>query len=130
MQAQDVQTRGDLGRYYDAWLSRVESGIKQLPQSEQGDMRRDFYTAAADVARELGDARGAALMQRPAREALHRSQIEDSTITRDGTTREIGHDGIVEIREKIFEAAKSVGLDPANVQDRMGQGAVAALSQP
>ncbi|WP_170297804.1 relaxase/mobilization nuclease domain-containing protein [Paracoccus litorisediminis] len=129
MQAQDVQTRGDLGRYYDAWLDRVETGIRQLPQSEQGEMRREFYAAASDVARELGDDRGAALMQRPAREALHRSQIDDSAITRDGTTREIGHDGIVEIRDRISAAAKSSGLDPATVQNRMGQGAANAWQE-
>ncbi|WP_170297783.1 relaxase/mobilization nuclease domain-containing protein [Paracoccus litorisediminis] len=129
MQAQDVQSRGDLGRYYDTWLSRVESGIKQLPQSEQGEMRRDFYTAAADVARELGDARGAALMQRPAQEALHRSQIGATAITRDGVTREIGRDGIAEIRDRISAAARSSGLDPAQVQQRLSQGAANAWQE-
>ncbi|MFG6082563.1 relaxase/mobilization nuclease domain-containing protein [Paracoccus litorisediminis] len=129
MQAQDVQTRGDLGRYYDAWLSRVESGIKQLPQSEQGEMRRDFYAAASDVARELGDTHGAALMQRPAREAVHRSQIGATSVTRDGASREIGRDGVAEIRAQIADAAKSAGLDPAQIQDRMGQGAANAWQE-
>ncbi|MDS9469612.1 relaxase/mobilization nuclease domain-containing protein [Paracoccus sp. MBLB3053] len=129
MQAQDVQNRGDLGLYYDAWLDRVETGIRQLPQSEQGETRREFYAAASDVARELGDDRGAALMHRPAREALHRSQIDDRAITRDGTTREIGNDGIAEIRAQISDAAKSAGLDPAQIQDRMGQGAANAWQE-
>ncbi|MDS9470267.1 relaxase/mobilization nuclease domain-containing protein [Paracoccus sp. MBLB3053] len=129
MQAQDVQNRGDLGRYYDAWLDRVETGIRQLPQSEQGEMRREFYAAASDVARELGDDRGAALMQRPAREVLHRNQIGETAMTREGVTHEIGPDGIAEIRERIAEAAKSVGLDPAQIQDRMGQGAVNAWQE-
>jgi len=129
MQAQDVQSRGDLGRYYDTWLSRVETGIRQLPPDEQGDMRRDFYTAAADVARELGDARGAALMQRPAREALHRSQIGATAITRDGVSREIGGDGIAEIRDRISAAARSSGLDPAQVQQRLSQGAANAWQE-
>ncbi|WP_170295280.1 relaxase/mobilization nuclease domain-containing protein [Paracoccus aestuariivivens] len=129
MQAQHVQTRGDLGRYYDAWIDRVETGIRQLPQSEQSEMRREFYAAASDVARELGDDRGATLMQRPAREALHRSQMGETALIRDGTTREIGNDGIAEIREKISEAAKSVGLDPAQIQNRMGQGAANAWQE-
>lgn len=129
MQAQDVQTRGDLGRYYDAWLDRVETGIRHLPQSEQGEMRREFYAAASDVARELGDDRGAALMQRPAHEALHRSQIGETAMTRDGVSREIGADGIAEIRAQISEAAKSVGLEPAQVGGRMGQGAANAWQE-
>jgi hypothetical protein len=77
----------------------------------------------------LGDTHGAALMQRPAREALHRSQIGATSVTRDGVSREIGGDGIAEIRAQIYEAARSRGLDPAQVEERMGQGAANAWQE-
>ena len=129
MQAQDVQTRGNLASYYDSWLSRVEDGIRKLPATEQDEMRRDFYSAAAHVARTLGDDRGAALMRRPAQETLHRSQISDTAISRDGVSRDIGRDGMAEIRDRITEAARSAGLGPTQVQERMSQSAANAWQE-
>ncbi|AWX93632.1 hypothetical protein DPM13_12555 [Paracoccus mutanolyticus] len=75
MEAQAIQTRGDLAAYYDRWLDNAERGIDRLPEAERADLRRALYEAAASVSRELGDDRGAALMQEPAREPVHGTQI-------------------------------------------------------
>lgn len=131
MDAEAVRTRGDLAAYYDRWLDTAERGINRLPEAERADLRRELYEAAASVSRELGDDRGAALMQQPARELVHSTQIGAQSITRAGLAQPLPlpPDRIAALRDAIAEEAGRIGLDPATVTERMTQGAANAWQE-
>ena len=129
MDGSAVKTRGDLAEYYDKWLDRSERDINRLPATERAGMRRELYEAAASVSRELGDDRGAKLMQMPAREPVHSTQIGEQSISRAGVSRPLPKESVAEVRDQIAHEAKQVGLDPAKVSERMTQGAANAWQE-
>lgn len=124
-----VKTRGELAEYYGQWLDRSERGIARLPEAERAELRRELYEAAASVSRELGDDRGARLMQLPAREPVHATQIGAQSITRAGVTQPLPQDRVAALREQIADAAGRIGLDPAAVTERMAHGAANAWQE-
>ena len=129
MEAQAIQTRGDLAAYYDRWLDNAERGISRLPEAERADLRRELYEAAASVSRELGDDRGAALLRQEPRETIHRTQLQDQAIARGGETRALGSDAVAEIRDRIGQDASALGIDPAALGARMRHGAANAWQE-
>ena len=129
MQAQDIQTRGDLAAYYDRWLDQAERGIDGLPEAERADLRRELYEAAASVSRELGDDRGAALLRQPPRESIHRTLLQDHGVARNGETRSLGGEALAEIRDRIGKDARAIGIDPAALSERMRHGAANAWQE-
>ena len=124
-----VRTRGELAEYYDQWLDRSERGIARLPEAERAELRRELYEAAAHVSRELGDDRGAALMQQPAREPVHATQLGAQSITRAGVVQPLTSERVTVLRDAIAEEAGRIGLDPAAVAERMTQGAANAWQE-
>ncbi|WP_423209724.1 relaxase/mobilization nuclease domain-containing protein [Paracoccus yeei] len=129
MEAQAIQTRGDLAAYYDRWLDNAERGINRLPEAERADLRRALYEAAASVSRELGDDRGAALLRQEPRESIHRTQLQDQAIARGAETRALGSDAVAEIRDRIGQDASALGIDPAALGERMRHGAANAWQE-
>jgi len=129
MDIQAVETRGDLAQYYDKWLEQSERDIRSLPEAERAGMRRELYEVAASVSRELGDARGAELMRQPPKAAIYDTEMDPTGLARDGMRRDIGAEGMDEIRDRIGVAARDAGLDPVAVHDRMQQGAANAWQE-
>ncbi|MBY0447994.1 MAG: relaxase/mobilization nuclease domain-containing protein, partial [Hyphomonadaceae bacterium] len=60
----DVATveRADLDRHFSGWMAEAEGKIRKMPAAERKEMRDELYGYAIDIAKGLGDARGAQLL--------------------------------------------------------------------
>ena len=55
--------RADLERHFSGWMTETEGRIRKAPIAERKGLRDELYGYAVDIARGLGDARGAQLLQ-------------------------------------------------------------------
>lgn len=129
MTSENVQTRGDLAATFAGWLDKSETAINSLPAAEQAPLRRELYEVAADVARDLGDDRGAQLMHQSARTELYQTRISAESVSRGGAEFAVGKDGANELRAQISERASAIGIAPAKVEERMAHGAANAWQE-
>lgn len=92
-------------------------------------MRREFYQIAGEIARDLGDTRGAELMQQQPKTALYQSSLQDDSLTRNGHTRPLGSDAVAELKDRVSEQAHAAGLDPQQISERLQRGAANAWEE-
>lgn len=129
MTSETVQTRGDLANAFNGWLEKSESAINSLPEQERAPLRRELYEVAGEVARDLGDDRGAQLMHQAPRSELYQTQISADALSRGGEKFEVGSDGAGELRAQIWAQAKAVGISAEAIQQRMEHGAANAWQE-
>ena len=58
-----IPNRPHLDRHFSGWMAEAEGKIRKMPVAERKEMRDELYGYAVDVAKGLGDARGAQLLQ-------------------------------------------------------------------
>ena len=59
--------RADLDRHFSGWMAEAEGKIRKMPVAERKEMRDELYGYAVEIAKGLGDARGAQLAPRRGR---------------------------------------------------------------
>lgn len=129
MEAAQVKTKGDFVRYFENWLDQTERDINRLPVSEQSESRREFYKIAGDIARDLGDKRGAELMQQGAKTTLYQTSLQDDGVSRGEHTRPLNSDAVAELKQRVSDQANAAGLDPHQISERMQRGAANAWEE-
>ena len=79
----DVATaeRADLDRHFSGWMAEAEGKIRKVPVAERKDMRDELYGYAFDIAKGLGDARGAQLLQMLPQTKLYGAGLEGDRLT-------------------------------------------------
>ena len=80
----DVATaeRADLDRHFSGWMAEAEGKIRKLPVTERKEMRNELYGYAIDIAKGLGDARGAQLLQMLPQTKLYGTGLEGDRLTK------------------------------------------------
>lgn len=129
MEAAQVKTKGDFVRYFENWLDQTERDINRLPVSEQSESRREFYKIAGDIARDLGDKRGAELMQQGAKTTLYQTSLQDDGVSRGEHIRPLNSDAVAELKQRVSDQANAAGLDPHQISERMQRGAANAWEE-
>lgn len=129
MDAETIRNRGDLANAFGNWLDESEKDISRLPVQDQREMREELYEIASDVARDLGDSRGAQLMHHAPRTPVYQAQMDGDRITVGDKHKALGPDAAQEMTTQIGAAAEKAGLDAALIQSRMTTGAANAWQE-
>ena len=111
MDLTQATTRRELDAVFASWLESTEREIDRLAPEDRREMREDLAEIIADIIRDLGDARGAELVQRAPQSELYRTQLEEGEISRDSTAKHLSAGVADELRASIITAAHAVGID-------------------
>ncbi|MFC3631062.1 relaxase/mobilization nuclease domain-containing protein [Paracoccus angustae] len=113
------RTRQDLDRVFSGWLDRVEGEIATLGPKDRRKMRHELAKVTTAILRDLGDARGAELVQEPPRSTLYRTELDGDAITRGSATRVLSGETTREIRAAVVAAAEAVGIERGAMERRL-----------
>ncbi|WP_207101485.1 relaxase/mobilization nuclease domain-containing protein [Paracoccus shandongensis] len=113
------QTRQSLDRVFAAWLDRVEGEIATLGPKDRREMRTELAEVTRAILRDLGDARGAALVMEPPRSALYRTELDEDAIRRGTMTKALSRSAVQEVRSAVFEAAEAIGIERSAMARRL-----------
>ena len=73
-------------------------------------MRHELAEVTTEIMRDLGDARGAELVQRAPRSELYKTQVLDDEIRRGKVAMELTEDAANGVRSAVFEAAGFINV--------------------
>ncbi|MGN7870782.1 relaxase/mobilization nuclease domain-containing protein [Paracoccus sp. 22332] len=113
------RTRQDLDRVFSGWLERVEGEIATLGPKDRRRMRHELAKVTTAILRDLGDARGAELVQEPPRSALYRTELDGDAITRGSATRVLSGEATREVRAAVVAAAEAIGIERGAMERRL-----------
>lgn len=121
--------RADLERHFNGWMAETEERIRKAPIAERKGLRDELYGYAVDIARGLGDARGAQLLQMMPQSAVYGVAVEGEALTR-GRAQTTLHRGAAErLRAEIVAGATAIGLSGERIASRLETGAANAWEE-
>ncbi|WP_149143183.1 relaxase/mobilization nuclease domain-containing protein [Gemmobacter caeruleus] len=121
--------RADLERHFNGWMAEAEGRIRKAPIAERKGLRDELYGYAVDIARGLGDARGAQLLQMMPQSAVYGVAVEGEALTR-GRAQTTLHRGAAErLRAEIVAGATAIGLSGERIASRLETGAANAWEE-
>ena len=121
--------RADLERHFGDWMAGAEDRIRKLAAPERKAMREELYSYAAEIARGLGDARGAQLLQMPPQTALYATAVTGDVLTRGQTVTHLRPGAGDALRANLMAAAASLGLSGHRIAERFETGAANACEE-
>jgi len=121
--------RADLDRHFSGWMVETENRIRKLPVAERKDLRDELYGYAVDIARGLGDARGAQLLQMVPQSAIYGSAVDGETIQRGQAQTYLRPGAAGRLQAEIVDAAMAVGLNGERVAERLLTGSANAWEE-
>ena len=127
----DVTTaeRADLDRHFSGWMVEAEGKIRKMPVAERKEMRDELYGYAIDIARGLGDARGAQLLQMLPQTKLYATGLEGDRLTQ-GREAIALQPGVVDrLKTDIVSKAVALGLGGDRMAERLEAGAANAWEE-
>ncbi len=121
----DVATaeRADLDRHFSGWMAEAEGKIRKMPVSERKEMRDELYGYAIDIAKGLGDARGAQLLQMLPQTKLYTTCLEGNRLTQGREVVELQPGAADRLKTDIVGKAVSLGLSGDRMAERLEMGA-------
>ena len=127
----DVPTaeRADLDRHFNGWMAEAEGKIRKVPVAERKDMRDELYGYAVDVAKGLGDARGAQLLQMLPQIQLYATALEDDRLTQGRDAVDLLPGAVDRLKTDIVNKAMSLGLSGDRMAERLETGAANAWEE-
>jgi type IV secretion system T-DNA border endonuclease VirD2 len=127
----DVATaeRSDLDRHFSGWMAEAEGRIRKLPVTERKDMRDELYGYAIDIAKGLGDARGAQLLQMLPQTKLYATGIEGDRLTEGRGAIDLQPGAVDRLKTDIVNKAMSLGLSGDRMAERLETGAANAWEE-
>ncbi|MDQ1850504.1 relaxase/mobilization nuclease domain-containing protein [Gemmobacter fulvus] len=128
----DVVTaeRADLDRHFSGWMADAEGKIRKMPVAERKDMRDELYGYAIDIAKGLGDARGAQLLQMLPQTKLYATALEGGGRLTQGTAVVDLQPGATDrLKSDIVSKAVGLGLSGDRVAERLETGAANAWEE-
>ena len=124
----DVATveRADLDRHFSGWMAEAEGKIRKMPVAERKNMRDELYGYAIHIAKGLGDARGAQLLQMLPQTKLYATALEDDRLTRGRDAVDLLRGAVDRLKTDIINKAISFGLSGDRMAERLETGAANA----
>ena len=86
--------RSDLDRHFGNWMAEAGERIRGAPASERTALREELFGYAADIARGLGDVRGAQLMQMAPQSMVYGVALDGDVLTRGRVVRRRTSSGV------------------------------------
>ena len=115
--------RADLDRHFSGWMAATEDKIRQMPVAERKDMRDELYGYAINIAKGLGDARGAQLLQMLPQSRLYATGLTGDHLTRGREVVDLQPGASDRLKAEIVRKAVSVGLSGDRMAERLEAGA-------
>ena len=127
----DVATaeRADLDGHFSGWMSEAEGKIRKMPVAERKDMRDELYGYATDIAKGLGDARGAQLLQMLPQTKLYATGLEDDRLTQGKEAVDLQPGAAERLKNDIVGKAVALGLSADRMAERLETGAANAWEE-
>jgi type IV secretion system T-DNA border endonuclease VirD2 len=127
----DVATveRADLDRHFSGWMAEAEGKIRKMPVAERKDMRDELYGYAIDIAKGLGDARGAQLLQMLPQSKLYATGIAGDQVTRGKEVVDLQPSAADRLKANIVNKAVALGLSGDRMAERLETGAANAWEE-
>lgn len=107
--------RTDLERHFGTWLSDAAGKVAKQPAEVRADLSGELYGYAAEIARDLGDPRGAELMAMPPRSRLYGNAWADPERTAAMST--------------LMRGGAEIGIAPQKLVLRLASGAANAFEE-
>lgn len=121
--------RADLERHFNSWMAGTEKKIRQVPAAERKALREELHGYVKDVARALGDARGAELLRQRPQSEIYGIALEEDNLRRGGEVVRLRPGAVDALRHGILAAAPGAGLNPETVARRLETGAANAWEE-
>jgi type IV secretion system T-DNA border endonuclease VirD2 len=127
----DVATaeRADLDRHFSGWMEEAEGKIRKMPVAERKDMRDELYGYAIEIAKGLGDARGAQLLQMVPQSKLYATGIAGDQVTRGREVVDLQPGAVDRLKANIVNKAVALGLSGDRMAERLETGAANAWEE-
>ena len=127
----DVATaeRADLDRHFSGWMAEAEGKIRKMPVTERKEMRDELYGYAIDIAKGLGDARGAQLLQMLPQSKLYATGITGDQVTRGREVVDLQPGSADRLKTDIVSKAVALGLSGDRLAERLETGAANAWEE-
>lgn len=121
--------RADLERHFAGWMTETEGRIRKAPVVERKELRDELYGYAVDIARGLGDARGAQLLQMMPQSAVYGMALEGDALTRGRAETTLQPGAAERLRAEIVAGASALGLSGERIASRLETGAANAWEE-
>lgn len=121
--------RADLDRHFSGWMAETEDRIRKVPIAERKNLRDELYGYAVDIARGLGDARGAQLLQMVPQLAVYGVALEGDTLVRGRAETTVQPGAVERLRAEIVAGATAIGLSSERIASRLETGAANAWEE-
>ena len=121
--------RADLDRHFSGWMAEAEGKIRKMPVVERKDMRDELYGYAIDIAKGLGDARGAQLLQMLPQTKLYATGIERDRLTQGREAVDLMSGAADRLKTEIVGKAMALGLNGERMAERLEAGAANAWEE-
>lgn len=121
--------RADLERYFSGWMAETEDRIRKAPLAEWKGLRDELYGYAIDIARGLGDTRGAQLLQMMPQSAVYGVALDGDTLTRGRVETALQPGAAERLRAEIVVGATAIGLSGERIATRLETGAANAWEE-
>jgi len=121
--------RADLERHFSGWMAEAEGKIRKMPVAERKEMRDELYGYAIDIAKGLGDARGAQLLQMLPQTKLYATGLEGDRLMQGREAVDLQPGAADRLKTDIVSKAMSFGLSGDRIAERLETGAANAWEE-
>lgn len=121
----DVATaeRADLDQHFSGWMAETEGKIRKMPIAERKEMRDELYSYAIEIAKGLGDARGAQLLQMLPQTKLYATGVQGDRLTQGREVVDLQPGATDRLKAAIVGKAVALGLSGDRMAERLETGA-------
>ncbi len=121
--------RAELDRHFSGWMAETEDKIRSAPAAERKDLRDELYGYAIDIARGLGDARGAQLLQMLPQSTVYGHALDSDVLKRGSVETPLRPGAADRLRSEIVAGAGVIGLNAERIASRLETGAANAWEE-
>jgi type IV secretion system T-DNA border endonuclease VirD2 len=121
--------RADLDRHFSGWMAEAEGKIRKVPVAERKEMRDELYGYAIDIAKGLGDARGAQLLQMLPQTKLYATGLEGDRLAQGREAVDLQPGAADRLKTDIVGKALALGLSGDRIAERLEAGAANAWEE-
>lgn len=118
-----------LDRHFSGWMAEAEGKIRKMPVAERKEMRDELYGYAIDIAKGLGDARGAQLLQMLPQTKLYATGLEGDRLTQGKEAVGLQLGAAERLKTEIVGKAVALGLSGDRMAERLATGAANAWEE-
>ena len=121
--------RADLDGQFSGWMAEAEGKIRKMPVADRKDMRDELYGYAIEIAKGLGDARGAQLLQMRPQTKLYATGLEGDRLTQGREAVDLQPGAEDRLKMDIVGKAEALGLSGDRMAKRLETGAANAWEE-